>query len=208
MITQFNRDNYAKNLPDAFRKTKESNNAKILEIEKSALDKLRETISAVYDSLDIDKATGKSLDLFGDMVGQNRGTATDEQYRAMIKSKICRNLANADHNSIINAICVVFSCEPSDVLLVEAEEPCVVTLEKVPYAALAASNIDSVTATKIIAGLMPAGVRLESLNFAGTFEFAATATEYDAEKGFGNIEQTIGGYLGLLSDSEGTDLPV
>ena len=208
MITQFNREDYVKNLPDAFRKTKDSNNAKILSIAKDSLDELREAISAIYDSLDIDKATGKTLDLYGDMVDQRRGVATDEQYRAMIKSKICRNLANADHTSIVKAICVVFNCEPDEVLLVESDKPCVVTLEQLPYVALNKSNIDAPTAIKIIAGLMPAGVRLESLNFTGTFEFAATATEYDENAGFGNVEQTIGGYLGLLSDGEGSNLPV
>lgn len=208
MITQFNREDYAKNLPDAFSKAKGSNNARILELAKTAVDELREAVRAVYDSLDIDKATGKSLDMFGDMVGQNRGAATDEQYRAMIKSKICRNLANADHNSIVRAICVVFGCEPQEVLLVESEAPCAVTVEALPFGALNKSNIDAQTAIKIIAGLMPAGVRLESLNFTGTFEFAATAAEYDANKGFGNEGQTLGGYFGLLSDSEGSNLPV
>jgi hypothetical protein len=208
MTTQFNRENYAKNLPDAFSKAKGSNNAKILEIAKSAVDELREAIGAIYDSLDIDKATGYSLDLFGDMVGQNRGAATDEQYRAMIKSKIARNLASADHNSIVKALCVVFGCEPSEILLVEKEAPCVVTVESVPFGALNKSNIDARTAVKIISGLMPTGVRLESINFAGTFEFAETATEYDADNGFGDAGQTLGGYFGMLSDSEGSNLPV
>lgn len=207
MKTHFVRDDYAKNLPDAFSKAKDSNNARILEIEKSALDRLREDVGAVYDGLDIDKATGKTLDLFGDMVGQERGVATDEQYRAMIKSKICRNLAGADVTSILNAICVVFGCEPRDVMLRETNRP-VVSLDKLPYEALNKSNIDAATAIKIIASLMPAGVRLESLSFTGTFEFAATATEQDASKGFGDIEQTMGGYLGLLSDGEGSNLPV
>lgn len=208
MVTQFNHEDYAKNLPDAFRKTEDSNNARILRLVKSSVNELREAVSTVYDSLDIDKATGKTLDIFGDMVGQERGAATDEQYRAMIRSKICRNLANADHDSIVKAICAVFGCQPHEVLLVESETPCVVTLETLPFDALNRSNIDAATAVKIIAGLMPAGVRLESLNFNGTFEFAATDSEYDEGKGFGNAEQTIGGYLGLLSDSEGSNLPV
>lgn len=208
MITRFDREDYVKNLPDAFRKTQDSNNAKILELAKSSVHELRKAVSAVYDGLDIDKAVGKTLDMFGDMVGQSRGAATDEQYRAMIKSKICRNLANADHDSIVKAICVVFGCEPHEVLLCEADAPCVVSLEKLPFEALNKSNIDAATAVKIIAGLMPAGVLLEALNFTGTFEFAATADVYDADKGFGNTEQTVGGYLGLLSDSEGSNLPI
>lgn len=208
MVTQFNKNEYVKNLTDAYSKARTSNNARLLSIAKSSLEVLRESIRAVYDSLDIDKATGKTLDQFGDMVGQARGVATDEQYRAMIKSKICRNLTSGDHNSIVNAICLVFGCEPSDILLAEAEVPCVVSLESLPYSSLAANNIDASTAIKIVAGLMPAGVRLESLNFTGTFEFSASADEYNAEAGFGDVDQTIGGYLGLLSDSEGSNLPI
>ena len=50
--------------------------------------------------------------------------------------------------------------------------------------------------------LMPIGVTIENANFEGTFEFAETATEYDENAGFGNIEQTIGGYMGLSLGSD------
>ena len=55
--------------------------------------------------------------------------------------------------------------------------------------------------------LLPIGVGVSASNFNGTFEFADTATEYDENAGFGNIEQTIGGYMGLLY-GEDTDSPV
>ena len=38
----------------------------------------------------------------------------------------------------------------------------------------------------------------KAVNFQGTFEFADTAGVYDETAGFGNVEQTIGGHLGLL----------
>lgn len=208
MITEFNRENYVKNLPDAFRKAEDSNNRKILEIEKSASDALRMALSAIFDSLDIEKATGKTLELYGAMIGQERGEATDEQYRVMMKARISRNLADADHSSVINAICATFGCDPSEVLLVETETPCTVRVENLPFEKLNSSNIDVETAIQIIKGLMPAGVLVESLNFSGTFEFGGTELEYDEEKGFGNVDQTIGGYLGLLSVSKTGSLPV
>lgn len=206
MITEFNRDSYVKNLTDAFRKDIDSNNRKILDI--CTLDELRAALSAILDSLDISKATGQTLDLYGDMIGQDRGEATDEQYRVMIKARINRNLAESDHSSIINAICITFGCDPSEVLLVEAEEPCTVRVENLPFEKLNSSNIDENTAIEIIKGLMPAGVLLESLNFSGTFEFGGTDLEYEEEKGFGNVDQTIGGYFGLLSTSQTGSLPI
>lgn len=208
MITQFNREDYASNLPDAFRKAKGSNNARILEIEKAEADRLREAVRAVYDSLDLDKATGAALDMFGEMYGQERGKATDDQYRVLIRSRILRNMANGDYNSVATAVSLIFGCKPSDFNLRELDEPCAVELTGLPYSILNSSGLGAENAIKIIAALMPAGVRMEAISFEGTFEFGSTANEYDEAKGFGNEDQTTGGYLGLLTSGESGDLPI
>lgn len=208
MVTQFNRDNLAKNLPDAYRKDPASNNAKILEIEKLSLDRLRETVNAIYESLDIDKAYGKTLDLYGEALGQLRGVATDEQYRVLLKNRIVRNFSNADHTSIVNAICVTFGCDPSEVLLTELDEPCKVALEGMPFAKINEANIDVKTAVQIVINLLPAGVYMEAVEFSGTFEFGGIEMVYDENAGFADAEQTIGGYFGLMSDSQASNLPV
>ena len=208
MITHFNHERLEKNLPDAYRKDRDSNNAKILEIEKHTLDQIRKSIHDIYESLDINNAYGKTLDLFGEMVGQRRGMATDEQYRILIKSKIARNNANADYNSIIRAICVTFDCEPEDIIFTELDKPCTVTLEGLPISKINESNIDMQTAVAIINAMMPVGVFMESMSFSGTFEFSDTELEYDPEKGFGDVGQTVGGYLGLVSDGFANNLPV
>lgn len=208
MITHFNRDEPVKNLPDAYNKGHESNNAKILEIEKRAVDRLREAVSAIYDSLDIDNAYGKTLDLYGDMIGQDRGIATDEQYRILIKNRMIRNYSDADYNSIVNAICATFNAKPSDIILTELDEPCKIMLEGLPIAQINAANIDIGTAVQIIVGMLPAGVFMEAVTLSGTFEFSGTDLEYNEEAGFADEAQTIGGYLGLVSDSFGNNLPV
>lgn len=208
MAMYFDRNELARNLPDAYSKGSDSNNAKILAVEKSALDQLHDAVSAIYDSLDIDKATGKTLDLYGDMVGQRRGPATDEQMRVLIRNKITRNLASGDYNSIVNAICVTFGCEPADVSLKETDEPCKVTLEGLPLSKLNESNIDISTAVQIINGLMPAGVFMEVMSFSGTFEFSGEDLELDESSGFADEDQTVGGYFGLVSDGAGSNLPV
>lgn len=207
MIARFYSDNHAKNLPDAYSKTPKSNNAKLLLIEKNAVDHVRGSISAIYDSLDIDKATGATLDLYGDMLGQDRGAATDEQYRALLKSRIVRNLSGADHNSIVNAICITFGCDPSEILLTETDGECAVRLEGIPFGALNRINIDMTTAIQIVQTLIPAGVSFTSINFSGTFEFGGTEMEYDENKGFADVDQTIGGTLGYVPDI-GNVLPV
>lgn len=207
MITSFNRENHVKNLPDAYRKTAGSNNAKILSVEKSATDQLREAVNAIYDSLDIELATGNTLDLYGDMLGQTRGMATDEQYRALLKARIIRNLSGSDHNSIVNAICITFGCNPADVLLTETEGKCEVVLDGIPYDAINKIGMDITSATKIVQALIPSGVSFSFYGFSGTFEFGDTSMEYDENAGFADEAQTIGGTLGYATDSS-TALPV
>jgi len=202
MVTQFIRDKPEQNLPDAYRKNSDSNNAKLLGIECDAVRALSDAVNAIYDSLDIDKAYGKTLDLYGDMVSQARGKATDEQYRILIKNQITRNFCNGDYNSLMSALCVTFNCNPSDISLVEPEEPCRLRVEGLPIAKLNESNIDITTAILIVQNLVPVGVQLESISFSGTFEFSGgTTLEYDAQKGFADDAQSIGGYLGLVGGS-------
>lgn len=208
MASQFDRDELAKNLPDAYRKDEESNNARILGIEKSALDRLRSEIEGIYESLDIDRAYGSTLDLYGEMIGQTRGIATDDQYRVLIKNKIVRNFSSADYNSIIRAICVTFDCAPSDVQLVELDDPCKVKMEGLPISRINECNIDISTAVSIVNGLLPVGVYMEAITFSGTFEFSGETLEYDENAGFSDEAQTIGGYLGLVSDGFGSNLPI
>lgn len=208
MITHFNTDDLVKNLPDAFKKTPDSNNAKLFLILDSEFEKLRANRQALEDSLDLEKAYGKTLDLYGQMVGQERGKATDEQYRVLIKSRIVRNFSNGDYNSIVRLLALVFNCDPSEVSLVEMDEPCHVRLESLPFEALNQLVIDISTALKIIREVIPAGVFLESVQFTGTFEFGDDSLVYDEAAGFGDEAQTIGGYLGYIFSDELPDLPV
>ena len=208
MVTRFNREHLERNLPDAYRKGSGSNHAKILAIEKGTTDILRDDISAINESLDINNAFGYTLDMYGDMLGQLRGTATDEQYRVLIKNRLMRSFANSDYNSIVYAICQTFDCEPSEVVLKETEEPCTVTLEGLPISKLNECNIDINTAIRIINGLLPVGVRMEAMSFSGTFEFSGAEIVHDVNAGFADEAQTIGGYFGLVADNAGSGLPV
>lgn len=208
MVTQFDRDRPERNLPDAYSKTADSNNTKLLSIEKGSVDVLLEAVNALYECLDIDKASGKTLDLYGDMLDQLRGTATDDQLRVLIKNKLARNFADSDFNSVVRAIASTFGCKPAEITLTELETPCNVMIEGLPIARINESGIDIGTAVKVITGLMPAGVYVTSLNFSGSFEFSGTELEYDEAAGFADEAQTIGGTFGLISDQTGSNLPI
>ena len=195
-------------LPDCYRKDPESNNVKMLELGRLAAEQLRVDIRAVLESLDLGHATGKTLDLYGDMLGQRRGLLNDEQYRYMLLSKIGRNTVQGDYNSIMATLVLMFGSQMGDITLddleVEEEErPCVVKLTKFPVQILISAGFSSRQAVAMIESLLPICVTLAADNFEGTFEFAESAGVYDELAGFGNVEQTIGGYLGLyLGDDD------
>lgn len=71
-------------LPDCYRKDPESNNYKLLEIGHLAIDKLMNDISYTKNSKDLTKAYGATLEHFGNMIGQLRGSLDDNQYRYLL----------------------------------------------------------------------------------------------------------------------------
>ena len=111
----YNSEHPASNLPDAYVKKPTSNNYKILEIERREAEILRESLYSIESILDISKATGKTLDLYGERVGQRRGLATDDQYRVLILARIMRNLSNGSYNSVIKCLSLMFNCDPSEI---------------------------------------------------------------------------------------------
>lgn len=209
-MAEFYFDNLAKNLPDAYKKDKASNNYKILEIERRAGVDLRSYLDEIASILDIDNATGATLDMYGKRFGQARGKATDAQYKAMIKSKIVRGTCDGSYKNIIDAICYTFGCGIDDVCLVETSTPMGVSMEKAPLEKIINAGFTTGQAYQIIKSLLPVAVDFESLLFEGTFMFADMEDEYDESAGFSDVEDgTIGGYLGAAeSDINEDALPI
>lgn len=200
--------NPVERLPDCYRKDPDSNNYKLLELGRRGTEKLREDIRMVLATLDLNEATGKTLDFYGNMLQQRRGQLNDEQYRYMLLARIGRNIVQGDYNSIMSTAVLMLSSHPgaitmNDFELEEGERPCEVRLTKFPVQVLLNAGFSSRQAVAMIESLLPLCVTLSADNFDGTFEFADTDKVYDAASGFGDIAQTIGGYLGLyLGDDD------
>ena len=227
-MKKFNETNHVKNLPDSYAKGNESNNYKILQTEKIAVDELRGVADITLKILDIDfdltNATDYEKELFtatlnryGEMLNQARGRATDEQYRYMLKSKIVQSLSGGDFNSVIAAICETFSCDPSEISIVELDEPCTIRVESLPISTITNAGFSLGQTMQIIKRLIPAGVDIESFYFEGTFEFAATEEDISVDgsiKGFTDTEanmraeSAVGGYFGMLSGGDEETLPI
>lgn len=193
--------NNAYKLPDSYAKDKDSNNYKLLNLNEQAIAVLKQDMDDVLSVLDIQNATGKTLDLYGDMVGQKRGELNDLQYRYMILTRLGINVTQGDYSSILQIACRIFDCEPSDIVITESASACKVSIDKFPLDVLVNAGFSSTQAVAMLEMLMPIGVSIDNGNFSGTFEFAETYGEYDENSGFGDIEQTIGGYFGLVYDN-------
>lgn len=198
-------------LPDCYRKDPDSNNYKILKLGQEETEELHSDIQDVWNSLDLNLAEGKTLDLYGDMLGQRRGLLNDEQYRYMLLTRIGRNIVQGDYKSIMRALVLMFGGKQGDISLDdlemgEEERPCVVKLTKFPIAVLVNAGFTSRQAVQMIELLLPICVTLSADNFEGTFEFAETDQSYEPLAGFADLNQTIGGFFGLLlgEDYEGS----
>ncbi len=209
-MAEFYFDNLARNLPDCYKKDISSNNYKILEIERSANNDLRTALEQIFSIIDIDNATGATLDMYGKRFGQARGKATDAQYILMIKSKIIRGLCNGSYKNIVDAICYTFGCEIDDILITESQDTMTVVCDKLPLEKIINAGFSTEQAKQIIKKLLPITVSLETVIFGGTFEFSNLEDEYDETKGFSEAENgMIGGYLGWTGSEESIEtLPI
>mgnify|MGYP003304442968 CR=1 FL=1 len=204
-MAEFYFDNLAKNLPDAYKKDSSSNNFKILEIERLTNIEYRTILAEIADILNIDNATGATLDMYGMKYGQARGKATDAQYRIMIKSKVTRSWCDGSYKNIVDALAQTFNCSVDDILLSETEDMAV-TVDKIPMLSIIQAGFSTAQAERIVKNLLPVGVALKSVLFEGTFEFGETENEYDEATGFSEAENgTMGGYLGWTGSQESID---
>ena len=190
---------HAENLPDIYKKTADSNNARLLEIDRVQVQNIRNAAADVRAILDIDEAYGQTLDLYGARLGQLRGQANDAQYRILLKAKIARELCDGNQPDIMRCIALTFSCDPSEVRIRESDSASgVVSSISFPLNAVISAGFTNAQAAEIVKSLLPIGVKSGTLFYSGTFEFAAGEFEYDAEKGFDC------GTLGELSDISGS----
>ena len=206
------KQNLVKNLPDTYKKSVGSNNHKLFEVEQAAMTAVRADLQSVDNIIDINNATGKTLDLYGERVGQARGLASDEKYLMLIKAKIARNMCNGTYPSVIKALCTTFNCEPSEVYIEESETPCKVNAATLPLTAINSVDFTIPQTLALIKALLPVGVSLETYFFEGTFEFSDVENEYDENTGFAPFENAserdIGGILGAIGNADDVLLPI
>lgn len=125
--------------------------------------------------------------------------------------KIGKNLVTGDYNSVIKVVRAMLGIsDNSDELVIEDAEGGNVRVKSIPLSTLVASGFSSRQAIKLIEQLLPLGIGIITDSFEGTFEFGDTENIYDENKGFSDINGSIGGYLGLVlgDDDNAAVLPL
>lgn len=215
--------NNVKKLPDAYLKRYEngekSNHAKMLELNELQRDEFKQNMEAVLECLDIDKATGVTLDRYGEILNQKRGELNDIQYRIMLRFKIAKYLSQGDYNSIMPLIRFLLGCKKDDVfimrdmniedILSKTKTNGTVEITNLPLAVMINAGFTSEQVIQLIEELLPAGVRVSRANFLGTFILSGEELEESNTEGFADIDETKGGYLGLVlvDEKPKVDLP-
>lgn len=204
-------------LTDVFKKSTGSNNEKLFTLVQTELESLSDTASKVEIWRDIDKAKGKSLNYLGENVGQNRGRATDEVYRVLIRGKVARNASDGSINRMIDAIASSLQCPSSDIQIINANdsespdehEPATIIIKHIPLDALNNTGLSTNQFLQIVDSVRSGGVRVAYVNLEGTFSFSSTAEIENSELGFADVDMTTGGTLGgLFTPGNDYKLPI
>ena len=205
LLPEIKDENLVERLPDSFCKLPDGNNYKLLKLVSIPIKQIRKDIRDIYDSGDIFKATGKTLDYYGDIYNIQRGRMNDTQFRYVILSSIAKNMVCGDHESILQAISVIFNCDKSEVKFSDnPNKAATITLDKMPFSVIMEAGFSTTQAVALIENLLPVTVGIEAGNFEGTFEFGENYTDYDKNKGFSDSDEspTMGGYFGLFYGEE------
>jgi hypothetical protein len=192
-------------LTDNYQKQPQSRIGKLFTLVAEELDQVKDTLQEIERARDMDQASGETLDRIGYNVQQYRGQANDEIFRLLIKSKIARNLSTGDINTLIHIISITLDADPAEIEIVElhshptAPEPAAIALLSIPLQRISQAGMSIEQFSMMVQRMVAAGIRVNSISLAGTFQFASgTESEYDAESGFANPEQTTGGKLGAV----------
>lgn len=162
-------------LPDTYSKEPGSKLFRFFRIMAAELNAIKDALTTTERYRDVDQAAGWTLDRIGSNVRQPRGQLADETYRALIKTKIARNLSRGDVDSVKRIIASMLSIEPSGVEMRmgwqdDPPEPAAVSILSAPLSAIANFGLGPQDFAVIAERIVAAGVRVGVL-LQGTFEF-------------------------------------
>lgn len=186
-----------------------SNLYSLMSVYSDELMLLKETNDRIMDWRNIDNAEGKQLDLIGRDLLKPRGTATDAQYRIMLKTKIAQNLADGTINGLINAMSYALQLPKSEILVTELWEvldmPAALALEALTPEKVKDANFTQQDFQNLLKILVAAGVKLQLLRTIKVepIEVRLKAYDFDVPYPICNVQQTADA-LGKMAQMQPT----
>lgn len=120
-------------------------------------------------------------------MSQDRGRATDEIYRVLIRGKVARNVSDGTTNRIIEALAKTLNCKPSEIHIVSSkenneDEPAAIIVKKAPIEALSKVGMSATQFSNIVQKTVAAGVRVAYVDLNGTFRFSSSANSIETSQ--------------------------
>lgn len=201
-------------LTDVFTKNPNSNIGKLFLIVSEQFNELEESALKVENWRDIDQAEGTTLDAKGKERGQQRGQASDEIMRVLLKSRLARNNSDGTIDNVINALAVALRASPSTIrikALWDEGQPAALMIDGLPIDALNRVGMSATEFGALAQAIVVSGMEITSIDLTGTFSFSDDYDngQMDNAAGFADDAQTIGGTFSYVFDpSQDTDLPI
>lgn len=152
---------------------------------------LEDALWGVLEAMDLDNAIDAQLDGLGELVGEQRRSRTDADYRASIRVRILINLCNGKHSEVL-AILVAFlgAAEGSGTVSLVEPAPAALKLQVFTVPSLASD-------LRVIArSIKPGGVNLD-----GRYETSLTRPYRFGWSGGAVTGQTIANWDGWSGDA-------
>lgn len=199
-----------KMLTNALKTNANSNIGKIMIVFNEQHQDAMTMLEKIESWTNLENVSGSELDAIGAEINQQRGQATDVQYRMLIRSKRVRATADGTMNSIINTMAQTLNCKPNElkfrsVIETGGEEPNAIVIEALPLKIMSDVKMSPTQVIKMVEQVASSDVRVASANFQGTFRFSNnySTPEYNHPTGFGRGTWSV-----YLVSSEDIDLPI
>lgn len=185
-------------MTDNYSKSPASKIYKLYQVVAEELTDIKETYHKIEDWRDVDNAEGEILDDIGRNLMQFRGETDDDIYRVLIKSRVARNRADGTLNKMVEVLSLALGTEHEEIIIEEGDtEFHTIQLVQIPLNKLAEIGLSTTAFGRIVAKLVAAGVRIETIEFFGTFAYSEEF-ETGSLIGFADVDMTTGGTLGDL----------
>lgn len=193
-----NKIQYIEALPDAFTKGITSNNYKLLLVPEIATSEFKNDIAVCSNQLDIQQATGGTLDLYGTIYDVSRGTMNDNQYRTYILNTALANRSDGTIDNLLDCLETIFQTKMS-----VTEGTGKVIINNLTEDAVERSGFTLNQIADLVNSLLAVGVSVEAIETdygENTFTFGSVADgengEYNELSGLSSVNDAeIGGRL-------------